>query len=68
MTNELRLDNIQIALRLQTNDTWSLDNFKADFAAAKISLTGDLRHASDLRNWEIFKGATSVSHSAWDRN
>jgi len=34
-TNTLVLNQIQADLRFQTNDTWSLDNFQADFAGAK---------------------------------
>ena len=33
-TNRLQLDNIQTTLRFQTNDTWSLSRFQADFAGA----------------------------------
>jgi hypothetical protein len=58
-TNTLVLDHIQADLRFQTNDTWSLDNFQADFAGAKLTLSGDVAHASALRNWEIFRGATT---------
>ena len=58
-TNTLVLDHIQADLRFQTNDTWSLDNFQADFAGAKLTLSGDVAHASALRNWEIFHGATT---------
>ena len=54
-TNSLQLENIQADLRFQTNDTWSLDNFKADFAGAKLALSGDLAHAPEIRNWEIFR-------------
>ena len=42
-TNTLKLDNIQTELRFQTNDTWSLDNFQADFAGAKLELSGERR-------------------------
>ena len=58
-TNTLVLDRIQADLRFQTNDTWSLDNFQADFAGAKLTLSGDIAHASALRNWGIFQGATT---------
>jgi hypothetical protein len=54
-TNSLTLTNIQAELRFQTNDTWSLDNFNADFAGAKISLNGDIAHAPELRRWEWFR-------------
>jgi hypothetical protein len=58
-TNTLVLDNIQADLRFQTNDTWSLDNFQADFAGAKLTLSGNVAHASALRHWQIFHGATT---------
>jgi hypothetical protein len=58
-TNVLVLDHIQTYLRFQANDTWSLDNFQADLAGAKLSVSGDIAHASELRNWEIFNGPTT---------
>jgi AsmA-like C-terminal region len=58
-TNTLVLDHVQADLRFQANDTWSLDNFQANFAGAKLSLSGDVAHALALRNWEIFHGATN---------
>jgi hypothetical protein len=54
-TNALTLDHIQTDLRFQTNDTWSLDHFQADFAGAKFSLSGDIAHAPEISNWEIFR-------------
>jgi hypothetical protein len=56
-TNALTLDKIQTELRFQENDTWSLDNFKASFAGAKLALSGDIAHAPEIRNWPIFRGA-----------
>jgi hypothetical protein len=64
-TNTLSLDNIQSGLRFQTNDTWSLDNFKADFAGAKLALSGDLAHAPEIRNWEIFHLRKTGGNGAW---
>jgi hypothetical protein len=55
-TNVLTLDHLQTDLRFQANDTWSLDDFQADFAGAKLILSGDIAHASALHNWEIFRG------------
>src|SRR5487761_1922140 len=46
-TNVLLLDNIRSELRFQTNDTWSLDNFTADFAGAKLALSGEIGHAPE---------------------
>jgi hypothetical protein len=59
-TNALKLDGIQTELRFQANDTWSLDNFKAGFAGAKLALSGDIAHAPEIRNWEIFHGAKTA--------
>jgi hypothetical protein len=58
-TNALVLDHIQTHLWFQLNDTWSLDNFQADFAGAKLSVSGDIAHASALRDWKIFHGSTT---------
>jgi hypothetical protein len=61
----LTLDHIQTELRFQANDTWSLDNFHADFAGTGIALSGDIAHASELRNWEIFRGEKSAGRAVW---
>ena len=58
-TNALALDGVEFDLRFQTNDTWSLDNFHAGFAGAKLTLSGDIAHASAFRNWDIFRGQTT---------
>jgi len=63
-TNALELDQIQSDLRFQSNDTWSLDNFKADFAGAKLMLSGDIAHVRAIRNWGIFRGPTTNA-TAW---
>jgi hypothetical protein len=54
-SNALTLDNIQADLRFQTNDIWSLDNFKADFAGAKLALAGEIAHAPEIRSLGIFQ-------------
>jgi len=64
-TNVLTLDNVQTELRFQTNDIWSLDHFQADFAGAKIALSGDISHATEVRNWDIFRGSHSAKRAAW---
>jgi hypothetical protein len=55
-TNALELDRIQSDLRFPGNDTWSLDNFQADFAGVKLALSGDVAHARAFRDWPIFPG------------
>jgi hypothetical protein len=64
-TNSLKLDNIQAELRFQTNDLWSLDNFRADFAGAKLMLSGEVAHAPEMRDWKIFHGASSTNFPNW---
>lgn len=64
-TNTLSLDNIQSELRFQTNDTWSLDNFRADFAGAKLVFSGEVAHAPEIKNWEIFRGRKTNGNGAW---
>jgi AsmA-like C-terminal region len=54
-TNALTLDHIQSDLRFQTNGTWTLDNFQADFAGTKILLAGEITHAPELRDWKMFQ-------------
>jgi hypothetical protein len=63
-TNALQLDDIQTELRFQENDTWSLDNFKAGFAGAKLALSGDIAHAPEIRRWGIFRGAKTGDTAA----
>jgi hypothetical protein len=64
-TNALVLGNIWTELRFPTNDDWALDHFRADFAGAKLTLSGDISHASDMRRWEIFHGRPSAGRAAW---
>ena len=64
-TNALTLGNIQTEVRFQANDTWSLDHFQADFAGAKLSLSGEIIHAPEIRNWDIFHGKKSASRAVW---
>jgi hypothetical protein len=61
----LTLDHIQTELRFQANDTWSLDNFHADFAGTGLALSGDIAHAPEMHNWEIFRGEKSTGRVVW---
>jgi hypothetical protein len=63
-TNVLVFGQIQTDVRFQTNDTWSLDNFHAEFAGAKLNLTGEIAHAPEISGWEIFQGAKSTNSPA----
>jgi hypothetical protein len=65
-TNELTVQNIQSNLRFGPDDTWSLDNFNANFQGAKIMLNGDIVHAPEMRHWEIFQNAKpGAGHGEW---
>jgi hypothetical protein len=63
-TNVLKLDNIRSEVRFQTNDTWSLDNFSADFAGTQLALSGEISHAPELRHWEFFQGGQAPDQVA----
>jgi len=58
-TNALALTNLQAELRFETDDTWSLDHFRADFAGAQIGITGEVAHAPEAANWKMFAGRGS---------
>jgi hypothetical protein len=62
-TNALTLDHIQTELRFQKNDTWALENFKADFAGTTIVLSGEVTHAMEIRNWEMFRGQKTAGRA-----
>jgi hypothetical protein len=57
----LTIDGIQTELRFETNDTWSLDNFQADFAGARFVLAGTLAHPEAVPNWKIFQNKQAVA-------
>jgi hypothetical protein len=63
-TNSLDFDDIQTEVHFQANDTWSLNNFKAGFAGAKLALSGDIAHAPEIRRWAIFRGAQTGDAAA----
>jgi len=63
-TNLLSVENINSELHFGTNDTWSLDNFKASFAGAKLTLSGNIVHAPAIRDWDIFHGK-KTGNTTW---
>jgi hypothetical protein len=63
-TNMLTLYDIQTNLRFQTNNTWSLDNFTAGFAGARLNLSGEIAHAPEVLDWKIFQGQKSTDNPA----
>ena len=63
-TNSLALTNLQSELRFAADDTWALDQFRADFAGAKISLRGEISHAAEIRQWKMFSGSEARDHGS----
>ena len=63
-TNFLALTNLQTDLRFAENDTWTLDQFRADFAGARVLLGGEIAHAPEFRNWKMFTGHTTGDHGS----
>jgi hypothetical protein len=63
-TNSLALTNLQSELRFAADDTWALDQFRADFAGASFSLGGEIAHAPEFRNWKMFAGAKTPDHGS----
>jgi len=64
-SNTLLVQNIRSDLHFGANDTWALDNFNAEFQGAKIMLAGDVVHAPEMRNWEIFQNAKPSGRGEW---
>ena len=63
-TNALAFEKIQTDLHFLADDTWSLDNFQAEFAGARFKLSGDIVHAPELGNWELFRGPKTNNPAA----
>ncbi len=61
---ELSIDNIQSDLQLRTNDVWVLDNLQAQFAGARIQLSGAITNASAIRDWKILQNQQPVQAGA----
>ncbi|HEY4415187.1 MAG TPA: hypothetical protein VGO57_05800, partial [Verrucomicrobiae bacterium] len=60
-TNALTLTNLQAGLRFGEKDTWTLDHFHADFENVRISLSGELAHAPEVLNWDIFRSPKAAA-------
>ena len=53
-TNRLALLNIQSEVRFLPAETWVLDELRADFSGTKIKISGQVAHAPDVKNWELW--------------
>jgi hypothetical protein len=63
--HELAVENIQTELRLMPDDAWSLDNFSAGFAGARVRLFGEVANASAVRRWKVFHAERPPSARFW---
>ena len=62
--DSLALTNLESELRFEANDTWSLDQFRADFAGASITLGGEVAHAPEFRHWKMFATAKNADRGS----
>ncbi|HEV2691334.1 MAG TPA: hypothetical protein VG347_00400 [Verrucomicrobiae bacterium] len=63
-TNRLVVLNIQTEVNFHPDETWSLDEFSADFSGAKIRLAAQVAHAPEAMKWRIFSGQKTGSQGA----
>ena len=63
-TNVLTLTNLQSEVRFAADDTWALDQFRADLAGASLSLGAEIAHAPEFRNWKMFAGVKTSDHGS----
>lgn len=66
---ELSVENIQTQLRFLEPDMWALDRFNADFASARIHLSGVVTNASAVSQWRFSDGepAEAASAALWHK-
>jgi hypothetical protein len=63
-TNRLVVLNVQSEVSFRPDDTWSLDELRADFSGAKIRLSGQVAHAPEAMKWRIFGGPKTGGQGA----
>ena len=62
---QLAIENIQTELRFLPGDEWELDHFTADFASARIQLSGTVANASAVREWKLPEAKQAAPANAW---
>ena len=60
----LSLTNLESELRFEADDTWSLDQFRANFAGATFSVGGEVAHAPEFRHWKMFATAKTADRGS----
>jgi hypothetical protein len=63
-TNRLEFLEIQTEVRFQPDETWSLDELRADFSGAKFLVSAQVAHAPEAMNWDVFTGKNAGAHGA----
>ncbi len=63
-TNSLVLSNLQAEVRFLPDDSWSLDELRADFSGAQFRLSGQVAHAPAAAKWEVFAGPKTGGQGA----
>jgi len=63
-TNRLVVLNLQAEVTFRPDETWSLDELRADFSGAKIRLAGQVAHAPEAMKWQIFGGQKTGGQGA----
>ena len=67
-TNTLKLFHLESKLRFETNDVWSLDQLRADFAGINLSLSGSLAHPLEAADWPMFSNPPGGDRGASARS
>ncbi len=62
--DSLALTNLETELRFENDDTWSLDQFRANFAGATFSLGGEVAHAPEFKRWKMFATAKTADRGS----
>ena len=60
--NALVISGLESELHFKPGNTWSLDNFSAQFTGVKFQLAGEIAHAPELKTWPLFAGTKSGDH------
>jgi hypothetical protein len=63
-TNRLVVLNMQAEVSFRPDETWSLDELRADFSGVKIRLSGQVAHAPEVMKWQIFGGQKTAGQGA----
>ena len=62
LTNTLMVSGLESEVHFKADDTWSLDNFTAEFGGVNFKLAGEITHAPELKKWPLFAGTKTGGH------